>query len=666
MSSNARSAVKRSGSQARFRLAIQCLWILGLLFQCGIVSAQYEGRTITGGSLNTGQLTDTITIQQSIQYARSIQDTAGDKALLMLKETLNSSRARNYADGIVRSLLALGKIYVQKADFDQAILLWQEGIDMLNSGLGDKRLLAQFYNNMGVVYNIKGMYSESLAILSQGLDQAQAYPENDPAISATYNNIAMVYLKMPNTAAATKIYYLEKAALHARKAKDNKMLSGALMNLGKIYIEQEDWQKGKQLLDSVLSIAVKEQLVETQYSLLLSLGNLYLSKQKPQAALQYFERMYALGENGVNPYYRMLGDLAMGEAHAQLKNYSRALAYMKSAEKASGTAGTTSNQAKIYESLSLLYTDAKEYKEALLYYKKYTAINDSLLQQNSVNYIAEMDIRYKSVQKENEIARSRMVISEQSNRIARNNLFIVLAVAGIVVLALFLLFTIRHAQQGRKILLREKSIDNLKSMIAGEEKERVRISQELHDGIGGMLAAMKFQFNGLSKEVPKASKEKLAILKSILETASGEVRAVAHRLAPDVVTRFGLIKALEMHCALHATAQFSVNLQFHGDLAILNASYELMIYRIVQELLQNTLKHAKASYVDIQVMEYDQQINLTFEDNGQGFNMDKVSSGLGLSHIRSRIASLQGSMSLVAGADKGTTIHLSFPINTSI
>jgi signal transduction histidine kinase len=644
------------------------MWGFLLVFLCSGVAAQVtapvtENRTSSPFKLLTP---DTAAIGARIQYAREIQDAHPDTALLILQQTWQDSRSTGYTQGVARSLLSLGKVYTTRADYDEALHLWQEGIKSIYLGGGDRRLLSQFYNNMGVIYNIKGQYPESLSILTLGLSLAKSFPDNDQTIGITYNSIATVYMNMPNTPAEKKAYYLEKAVSHALKANDSKLLSGALANLGTVYTQQMDWQKSKVLFDSALSIARQKDLVEAQYSLLLSLAELYLSKQKPLESLQYLKQVQRLDNRGVNPYYRMLTDLNSGEAYAQLKDHQRALLYMTKAEDAARSLGTLSNQSKVYQGLSRLYTQMGNYKEALGYYQKYAAVNDSILQQNSVNYIAEMDVKYKSAQKENELTRNRFIISEQHSRLSRNNLFIALALTCIVLLVLLLLITIKISKQRRKIILKEKSIGNLKSMIAGEEKERIRISKELHDGIGGMLAAIKYSFHGLIKDSVSQEKEKMEHLKSMLETVSGEVRAVAHNLAPDAVMRFGLKKTLEQYCANHAGPQLDINLQFHGNLDLLDTSYELMIYRMVQELLQNAIKHASASHIDIQVMEYDRHINLTFEDNGVGFDTDEAHRGIGLQNIRARVEALQGSLSIVASEQRGTTVHLYFPITVAV
>jgi signal transduction histidine kinase len=640
-------------------LKLICLLLLPFLSSTAQVNPLGE----TGVSMEIKlPIPDTLSIYRRIEQAKEVLNSDPGMAIGLLKQTWTDSRAIYYTNGIVQSLLSMGKAYTVMARYDEGLLVWQEGLKSIYLGGGDHRLLVSFYSNMGVVHSIKGAYPESLDILFMALKLAESVPSNDPAIATVYNNIASVFLKIPNTPPEKINHYLERGAFHARQANDDKLLSGILANMGTMYVQQRDWDKSKQLFDSALNIAVQKGLVETQYSLLLSIGELYLSGGKTEPGLRYLERAQKLDPKKVNSYYRTLADLRIGEAYAQLKDYNKALRFIQKADTASREAGNLSSLPQIYDSYSRLYKKMGNHEKALEYYQLYAGMNDSILKQNSLNYISEMEIKYQSAQKEKEIVKNKLTISSQQNRISRNNIFIGLALAFVVLLGVISIITVKNSRQRHKIILKEKSIDNLKSMIDGEEKERIRISKELHDGIGGMLAAIKYNFNALAKGIHREEQVKVDNVKSMLEMVSDEVRAMAYNLVPDVVIRFGLKEALQMYCSGLTSADLDINLQFYGSTERMGKPAELILYRVIQELLQNTIKHAGGTMIDIQVMEYDQHINLTFEDNGKGFMPDKVSAGLGLQNIRSRIASLQGTLSIVSPENRGTSVHIAFPI----
>lgn len=648
-------------------ITLKCLgsyWtLLLLLMNISGAVAQINPLTEAGISLaGETRIYDTVTIYNNIQTAKEILDGNPDSAIGLLRRCWMESRNINYKNGRALSLLSMGKAYTLKARYEEGMALWQEGIKYIYLNGGDPKALAAFYSNIGVVYGIKGAYTQSLDMLFKALRLAETLPSNDQVIGTTYNNIGSIFLKIPNTPLEKKQYYFEKAAQHARQENDNKLLAGILTNQGTMYQQENNWAKGKTYFDSALTMATKNNLTETQYSILLSMGELYLSNNKTAEGLQYLEKAERLDQRGINPYYKTLTNLRIGEAYSQLKDYEKAKIYVLKADAASKELGISSYRSQIYESLSRLYKNTGDYKKALESYQLYVGFNDSLLKQQTLNYVSEMDIKYKSAQKEKEIAKSKLIIANQQNRLTRNNIIIALAAVCTVLLAVVLFVTIKSSRQKQKIALKEKAIDNLKSMIEGEEKERIRISRELHDGIGGMLAAIKFNFNALSKDVNAAGTIKLQEIKSMLESTSNEVRLVSYNLVPDILINFGLEKALETYCSGLSGQGLNIQLQFHGKTDLIDKAKELVLYRIIQELLQNVMKHAQATIADIQIMEYNRHINVTFEDNGIGFDMDKINAGLGLQNIKSRVESLHGFLSVVPVQRQGTSVHIEFPL----
>lgn len=642
---------------------LRSLLLLFFLANMFVAQAQINPLMEMGISLQQNDVVlDTATIYNRIQSAKEILDGNPDTAIVLFRTTLADSRKINYHNGIALSLLSMGKAYTIKARYEEGMKLWQEGIRYVYLTGSDPKLLAAFYSNIGVLYGIKGEYSESLDILLKALKFAEMVHLNDAGMGVAYNNIATVFLRIPNTPLEKTQYYLERAAFHAVQSKDNKLLAAILANQGTMYEQHKDWSKSKVFFDSALTIAYKNGLIETQYSILLSMGEFYLSNNKTLEGLHSLEAAESLDQRGINPYYKTLTNLRIGEAYSQLKDYDKAKFYVMKADTASRKLGIVSYRYQVYESLSRLYKQTGDYKKSLEYYQLYTAFNDSILKQNTLNYISEMDIKYKSVQKEKEITKNRLTIVNQQNRLTRNNVFIALGFACSVLLAIVLFITIKSAKQRQKLILKEKSIDNLKSMIEGEEKERIRIARELHDGIGGMLAAIKFNFNTLSREATAEENEKLKEIKSMLESTSNEVRMVAYNLVPDILIKFGLKQALQTYYNSLSNEHLNINLQFHGRTALIDKPKELILYRIIQELVQNVIKHARATVIDMLLMEYDNHINLTFEDNGIGFDIDKIKAGLGIQNIRSRVESLQGTMSVVSLENQGTSVHIEFPL----
>ena len=216
---------------------------------------------------------------------------------------------------------------------------------------------------------------------------------------------------------------------------------------------------------------------------------------------------------------------------------------------------------------------------------------------------------------------------------------------------------IRNLEQG-------KELSDLKAMVEGEEKERARLARELHDGIGGMLAAAKLNL-GSVKEVHPALAGIAALddVIGLLNDTAAEVRQTAHNLMPDVLIKNGLQQALLLYCAnINNADQLDIDLRFIGSLDKISKSGELMLYRIAQELIQNTIKHANATEAVIQVIQDNGRLNLIAEDNGTGFDMVNNSKGFGFQNLQYRVQALQGYISVTSALGKGTSVYIEFDL----
>ena len=196
----------------------------------------------------------------------------------------------------------------------------------------------------------------------------------------------------------------------------------------------------------------------------------------------------------------------------------------------------------------------------------------------------------------------------------------------------------------------------------GEEKERGRIARELHDGIGGILSAAMMRFTS-------ASQENETILQTasfrdgmcLLDDMGDEIRKTAHNLMPEVLLKQPLPDAIRTYCNfVQQENTVRINFQSFGSFDNLAQSSKLNIYRIVQELLKNVIKHSGASTVLVQLLINEHLLTVTVEDNGVGFDTDALKKGIGLHNLQTRVSSMQGHLTVESGAEKGTSVYIEF------
>jgi signal transduction histidine kinase len=214
-----------------------------------------------------------------------------------------------------------------------------------------------------------------------------------------------------------------------------------------------------------------------------------------------------------------------------------------------------------------------------------------------------------------------------------------------------------------KAIEQEKEIQLLQAVMQGEEKERSRIAKDLHDGVAGMLAATKMHLNSIALQIGGVlHTEGYQQGLMLLDEAAQEVRKTSHNLMPEVLLQHGLDEALRRYCSnISNSSRLVVQYDSLGETLRYKDSFELSVYRIVQELLNNIFKHSKASEAIVQASFRNGLLSLTIEDNGVGMPKDSMQKdGMGLRSLQSRVKAINGKMELEAVAGQGVNAYLEF------
>ena len=205
------------------------------------------------------------------------------------------------------------------------------------------------------------------------------------------------------------------------------------------------------------------------------------------------------------------------------------------------------------------------------------------------------------------------------------------------------------------------------AVLKGEEQERTRLAKDLHDGLGGLLSGVKFSLSNM-KDNLIITPDNMAVFErslDMIDASIRELRRVAHNMMPEMLTKFGLDEALKEYCnILNGTGLLKVKYQSLGMEARLDKSLEIIVYRIIQELLNNIIKHASASEAFVQLVRETKRLNVVVEDNGKGFDTAilEKNKGAGWMNIRSRVDYLKGQLDIHSEEGKGTLVNIEFNI----
>jgi signal transduction histidine kinase len=201
-----------------------------------------------------------------------------------------------------------------------------------------------------------------------------------------------------------------------------------------------------------------------------------------------------------------------------------------------------------------------------------------------------------------------------------------------------------------------------KSVIEAEEKERIRIATDLHDGVGQLLSAAKLNLSSLESKLNLHNTDEQTAFKNAIDLVDDsvkEVRAVSHNMMPNTLLKLGLASAVkEFITKIQGTPNLKVNLEIVGLTGRLEQEKETILYRVIQEVVSNIIKHAKASELTLQLIKHEKEISILIEDNGVGFDTSKMNDfdGIGLKNILSRVEFINGTVHFDSVVNRGTTV----------
>jgi signal transduction histidine kinase len=226
-------------------------------------------------------------------------------------------------------------------------------------------------------------------------------------------------------------------------------------------------------------------------------------------------------------------------------------------------------------------------------------------------------------------------------------------------------------QQRITELENERQLTATEAVLKGEEQERTRLAKDLHDGLGGMLSGIKHSFNTMKGNLIMTPENNQAFERSMdmLDSSIKEMRRVAHNMMPEALVKFGLDTALRDYCNdINQSGAIKIVYQSIGlDNAVIDQTVAITLYRIVQELVTNTLKHAAAKTAIVQITKTNNLLTVTVEDDGKGFDIHSLaqSRGIGWSNIQNRVEFLKGKLDVNAQPGKGTSVLIEVGIHTT-
>lgn len=522
----------------------------------------------------------------------------------------------------------LGLVYWQTAQVDSAIFCYFKALDLFKELRSTDTLqLMSIYTNLGGNLGYEKLTVQALYYLNKSLTLAKAQ-NNEMVMAYNYQGMGANYDHLQQYDSAQ--FYLQQSLSYYKKTDNASQVVNLWLFLGWVAIRSGDLRKAQLYCDSALNHA--PYLAQSAIGLQINQGNIAMKKGNYKQAISFFRKglLKTRERNVVNSRSIIHRDLAT--------------CYYKSG-----------NPTAAYEALAF-----------------YSDLRDSLLSEKQIALVNQMELRYHTAASEEKLANKELELVKISNAVQTRNLMI-LALSSLGVAICGFLFSLYRSAKHKEKLEAEKlltfqqasQIQLLHARMEGAEKERARIAQDLHDGIGGLIAAVKMNFSILQQRHSALSKDKgYRDTLNLLSNTAGEVRKTAHNLMPADLSNQGLDKALAQYCLQLNRSQMETKfvMETYALNSILPPELKRTVFLVVQELLQNVLKHAHANRAFIQLSEQDSQLQVIVDDNGVGLSPRPEGTGMGLKNLKERMELLSGTCIIDSEQGKGTTIILQFDI----
>jgi signal transduction histidine kinase len=629
----------------RNKLSVFAFLVLIAVLATGPVPVSAQG--LSSFRESAYPVADTQRIHQMIAVGDSLLNHAPERAVALLQEAEQESLKSGYYDGATVARIKLGLAAIGTGDFQQSLLHYGTAYRYVQQARGYRTLLPLIFVDVGTIFTHMRSYDQAARHYLLVLDFMEKYtPEHTNRIIA-YGNLAAVLINLGQYDRAD--YYLQQAEALARRKQDFYYLAYTLANRAGAALGNKDNDGAMRLYHEALLYAHKVGNTEIEQGVLTAMGQVMLADGKPDSAIVYTRRALEVPVPAYSHYSTCVPYYTLGIALYQTGAYREAETAIRTGFARARKTDLAEERLEALHVLSAICERDGRYPQALEYARHYNALKDSLLNKEKLDAVNRLEIKYRTARKDKELAEKQLLILSQAQKLERKNIWIGSSIAGGAVLGILLFFYYRNTRHRQRLVA-------LEAMIAGEEKERSRIAQELHDGIGGMLAAVQMRLSGV------ADSEVDEIRDMVRETAA-EVRRTSHNLMPDIIRRYDLVAALRIYCEKVNRSNGGLRLEVHvfDPVPLPDKSKQLSLYRILQEVIQNIVKHAEARHAIIQISYQQNMLNILVEDDGKGFSPEEVGDGLGINNIRLRVQMLEGTVSIESAPGAGTIVNISVP-----
>lgn len=520
----------------------------------------------------------------------------------------------------------------------------------------------QMKDNLSVNYGALGKFDEALALKQEALDYFKS--TNDSlSITITLANIGKLYADRSNFTKALP-YFLQSMSY---SYPTDTLIMGVLWgNVGASYKNLELFDSARMAFDHARNLS-RFNDPRSYLRNSFNTGLMFAEMDSFSQALEIFEE---INENAdrydFSDYYYY--QVNMAHCYTEIGEYEKARTAFNIAKDQIQDSELPNHRLRYRETAYDLAMYDKDYQEALKQFQAMSSIRDTLYSLEKETAFAEIEEKYEAEKKERIIQEQRFELVESQNR---QNLLSI-GIASILLISGISIFFINRARKTEKALQvaeinslkQENKLISLQAMLQGQEEERKRIARDLHDNIGAMMTTLKMKVMSIQRQIEDLEQLNIAKeLDSMIGNAATEIRRISHQMTPVALELAGLKGAVSDLVTNISSQGIRVTSDLEALDLIQDQETQIVLFRVLQELGNNVMKHSQATTFQLKTRLSQNRIVIDMQDNGVGIDpavWEEGSSSLGLRSIKSRIAYLDGDMTLKEG--EGTHFRISIPV----
>lgn len=637
------------------------IFTLVLLFYCFQISFSQNKKAIIDSLKITLQTKkDTSLIKTLDEISWQFKAINIDSALNYAKKSIILAERLEYDKLTALVYNTLATVYEAKSELDSALYFHKKSLT-IKINTNDSIGIANTYNNLGIIYDEKGKYLTSLKNYFKALNIYENQNAPYDRVSLVYVNIGIVYKKQKEFNKALSYYHKAIEIYKKNKYKVGEIIT--ISNISSIYLELKDYDTAikysKEAAKGFKDLGYSRYITYMDHNIAIA----KTGQSKFYEAIAIYKKIIPKFKEENNWFELADAKIGLSNTYFKINNFKKANKELQETLRISRKNEFKEKELRVFSLLSKVSFKMNKYKEAYNYLSEYDKKKDSVFEKEKTKSILELETKYQSEKKEKELLKTRTEKAETELALTKSKGWIFILMASLLI-TVFLFFGIsqRIKRKNQEAIVKEKE-RGFKAIIDAQEEERSKIARELHDGVVQQIGSVILKARNLftKKELTQDNESKEVLQR--LENSNQDLRNISHQMMPRALKELGVISALnDLLEGSLSYANIKYSLEHFNIEERLPEKIEVTIYRIVQELINNIIKHSKATEVSVQLFNANNTVILIVEDNGVGFAKEKNKKGIGLLNISSRLDIVNGNVNFEPSPKSGTLVTIKIPL----